>query len=165
MAGEQYTFTVRYDEAMVLAGVNLFLRRTVRRQGGVLFLLLIAVGALVLVWSLLQGNRTWIEGIIGISLAVLLLATIVLRRSWRAQAVERLRRMGTPEATFTLTDDTISVVSGMGSSSTPWRLIVDVWETPSFWLLFQAPNQFFTLPTEGVPPEALAFIRQRVASP
>ena len=162
MAGKHYTFTVRYDEAMVLAGVDLFLRRSIWRQTGLLFVAILGVSSLVLVHAVMTGDRSWVIGLIGACLLFILVSFLVLRRSWRSQAVERLRRMGEPVATFTLTEEAISVASGVGSSSTPWRFIVDLWETPSFWMLFQAPNQFFTLPTSGAPDEALDFVREQV---
>lgn len=162
MAGKHYTFTVRYDEAMVLAGVDLFLRRSVWRQTGLLFAIILGASSLVLIYAVMRGDRSWMIGLMGACILFIAISFLVLRRAWRSQAVERLRRMGEPVATFTLTDEAISVTSGIGSSSTPWRFIVDVWETQRFWLLFQAPNQFFTLPTAGVPDEALAFVREQV---
>ena len=80
---------------------------------------------------------------------------------WRS-TVGRIRRMQVPMSRFTLNDMELSVASELGTATIPWALIVEVWEFPELWLLLLSKSYFVTLPTDGVPASALAFIRGKV---
>ena len=45
----------------------------------------------------------------------------------------------------------------------PWTTFTELWRLERCWLLFLEPNNFVTLPIDGVPQDALDFIEQRVA--
>jgi hypothetical protein len=70
--------------------------------------------------------------------------------------------MASPTAEFIFRDQDITMSSELGSTTLPWVRFIDVWETPEFWMMFVAQNQFITLPVANLSEEALSFLRSRL---
>lgn len=115
-----------------------------------------------LCWLVWNGNRSWWVGFVA-AVVVLVPGGVLAAYAahWRG-TVARIRRMQVPMSRFTLNDMELSVASELGTATIPWSLIVEVWEFPELWLLLLSKSYFVTLPTDGVPASALAFIRAKV---
>lgn len=109
------------------------------------------------------GERSWILGLVGAAAFGPLVFLAAVWRAHFANTVGRFRAMATPEARFTLDDDNLTVAAEGTSSAMPWSAIKEVWERPDAWMVFLAPNQFFLLPLDGAPPDALGFFRAKTA--
>ena len=59
--------------------------------------------------------------------------------------------------------EAFSIKSSIGGSTTPWSRFTEVWLLPKCWMLFTAPDQFQILLITDTPPEALAFVKERLA--
>ena len=145
---------------MVREAVRIFLWHRLKRMWTLwIGMLLLAAGMIAL---LLTGDRSWFLGLLGAGLGFSILMLCMLYRAHLTNSVGKLRQMGVPKAEFKLENDALTVTSGSGAATLPWSKIQEILDSPKFWVLCTAHNQFFTLPTLGVPPEALEFIRSKI---
>jgi hypothetical protein len=137
-------------------------RRAIRaywiRQVGPVFPAVAIVLTGYVVYRFAIGDRSWVVGVMAttVLLSFLLMAAtyvVHLRRS-----LERLRRMGAPEATLELGEDRFRISSGSGSSEIEWSLIRQVWRFEGVWILFFSASEFMLLPTTALPSEARELI-------
>lgn len=119
--------------------------------------------SLYLGWSAWNAERAWLAPLViaVVSLPLFLLVAYAMR--WR-KTVGHIRRMQVPMARVNLNEWEMSVASELGIATVPWSLVIDIWEFPGLWLLLLSKSYFVTLPTDGVPAAALAFIRAQVAA-
>lgn len=103
----------------------------------------------------------WV-GPFGFALALTLIAQPLVYVAYQAEATEQLRKMGSPQATVHVTDESIGLRSGAGTAETPWRTVKQLWTFADVWLVFVGKDNYFTLPTADLDDEAKAFIRQMV---
>ena len=92
---------------------------------------------------------------------VMMAATYIvhLRRS-----LERLRSMGTPEATLDLGEERFCITSGIGACEMQWLLIRKAWRFDGVWILFFSASGFMLLPTADIPTDAREFILAKAGS-
>ncbi len=151
-----YRARLRYSEAMVRRAVRVFVWRRLRRM---LWIEVVLVAAVLLgwrAWPLIAGTA--------LTLSALLLLTVLLvwRAHWR-HSVGVFRAMDPPEADFSFDEQGLSARSSEGAVTLPWRKFAEAWEQPGFWMLLIGTNAFITLPLDGLPAEAEAFVRERFA--
>jgi hypothetical protein len=155
-----YVATLQYSETLVRAAVFAFWRRTV--GAGYFVALALLVG--VLGFLLYQGDRSWLVGALGaIVLGAIGFALLVYLVHLRA-SMARFRSMGAPNATLSLDEGSFTMTSGLGSTSLQWSAVTELWRFPSFWMLLFSRAQFVTIPLAAMPPEAQAFLRDRVSA-
>lgn len=151
-------FTVHYDDRVIRNAVNTFVKlRLLEGMGqlGLFALVLTAAGLAYLLW---QGDRSWLVGVIGTVLAVFV-GVFVLLWQWRhAEMRRKLATIPSRQGRVTLNEDGLTVDTEAGGTSLPWTSFTEVWRLERCWLLFLAPNNFITLPTDGVPEEALTVL-------
>lgn len=153
------TFQVTYTPELIRSATSHFWRES----GGFRDLSFSSlITAAFVAYVLISGDRsTWVGLMTGMGFAGTTLP--VLRYYvYRSSSAEKLRKMGSPEATIRLTDESVGVQSGMGSAEIPWRTVEQVWAFSDVWLVFVGKNNYFTLPTAPMDDEARAFIRQMV---
>jgi len=157
----RYTFRVRYNEAMLRAAVRAFV---LHRSGGKTPLLtVVAVGVLYCGYLIGFGKDRVFAAFVTVTFICLPLWVAFLWRAHLRSTLGRFRLMPTPESTFTVTGDALSVVIDDGAGSTlPWSYFREIWDCGDCWLLLLAPNDFITLPTRGVPDAALNSIRSKI---
>lgn len=160
----EHSFTVLYTEEIVRDAVRAFAwRRFVVENRG---LWITAAGMVVLtlyLWS--TGDRSWHLGLFAV---VSVLPIVMLAAGWRAHfanSVGRFRRMRTPEARFALYEEGVTISAEDGDATVKWHAIHEVWRRPKAWTVFLGENQFFLMPTDGVPPDALQFFAARAGRP
>ena len=132
------------------------------RVTGFRFFMAFGLVAFGLVALIHQGDTSWFAGILSGVLVVGIFFSIALYAIHYRNAVEKLRAMGSPQATLEASDDGLSFSSGAGSASIPWSAIAEVWQLRSCWLLLLSKSQFVTLPLADVTPELRAFILAKV---
>lgn len=159
-----HSFTVTYDRQVLRDAVRAFmLRRAFRGQPG----LWAVWGALVLLlaWRAGRGNSGWPDLIVAlVVLAVPAMILVVWIARYR-EAMGKLQRMGGGQAHFTLDEHGLTITSELGGAMIPWKTVTEAWERPASWMVFTAPNAFFTLPTGEIPADALAFLRDYLPRP
>jgi uncharacterized protein (DUF58 family) len=156
------TYKVVYTELMVRRAVGLFVWRSAMRRRGWLGLTALALIGISLALGWWNGAPSWVFGVNIAAIAIVPLLFLVLWRAHFVNTVGRFRSMASPSAEVIFRDQDITISSDLGSATLPWTRFIDVWETPEFWMMFLAPNQFITLPVANLSEEALAFLRARL---
>ena len=64
---------------------------------------------------------------------------------------------------YVLSDETLRATSNLGTTELKWHVFKELREHPDFILLGLNRVSHLTLPTAEIPPDALAFIRQKFA--
>ncbi len=149
---------LHYDERLIRRAVLRFWWRMV----GIRFLVAMAVLAASLVILVFDGNTSWFVGVLATTLTAGIGVMVMLYVVHYRNALQRLKAMGQPQATLTLSEATLSTASGAGSSTVPWSAVSELWLFPDLWLLFISKSHFVTLPLCGFTPEAKAFFVERV---
>jgi hypothetical protein len=160
---ERYVFSVRYDEAVMKAAVWKYVLRTAFLEHTWYSVLAIfgVLGCALLLFVL--HDLTFGAGLFaGLVASIALLFVYTGWAHWQGMRA-KLRRMKEPKATFRLSDDDVSIEADSGSSRLPWTTIKDIWRFDRVWLLMLASNQFVTLPLQGAPSDALAFLNSKIA--
>jgi hypothetical protein len=156
-----YTFRVRYDEAMLRAAVRAYVLHGL--GGKALVLMLAVAGVLYCSYLIGFGRDRWFAGFVTVLFTCSLLFVAFVWLAHLRNTLHKFRHLTTPESTFTLTDDSLSVLIDNGAAATlPWAYFQEILVCKDCWLLLLAPNDFMTLPTRGVSDEALNLIRSRI---
>ena len=152
---------VRYTEAIVRDAVRTFVwRRGILGQKRLWAAELLDL--CLLAWVVWEGDDIWLTCFVG---AVAVLPPCLIVSIWIAHhsnTVGKFHRMRNKVAKFAIGDDVIAVSSDLGAAQIPWSTISEIWERPSYWMLFIAQNQFMTLPIETVPVADRDYLRSRV---
>jgi len=152
---------VRYSEPLAREAVRAFYWRTLRRGFGLLGLLAFMLSLACLGFLLLAGDRSWVVGFVGACLLAFVLILTYGYAAHRRSTVGRFRRMTDPQARFVFADKDLSIASELGSATLSWDAVREVWAFPRFWLFLLSRSSFFTMPTEGVGNDVLAFVRSK----
>ena len=156
----QQQATLIYSEPLLRKAVSVFWRRTVGLS--FLFALLFTASSLaVLIW---YGDRAWLVGVVGAILFLAIALALLVYFVHRHNALAKFRAMGAPTASLTIDHASLTMTSELGSTTLPWSSVKEIWQYPSFWLLFFSKGQFVTLPLASVPAEMRAFILGRVSA-
>ena len=102
----------------------------------------------------------------GAAVASVALLTTMMVLIWRARqgaTLSRWRQLEAAGAEMIFDSEAFSIKSSIGGSTTPWSRFTEVWLLPKCWMLFTAPDQFQILLITDIPPEALAFVKERLA--
>jgi len=157
-------FTIQYDDRVVRGAINTFVKRRVVDGMGWPGLLAFVVTTAALAYLLWQGDRTWVVGVIGAVLGFTVLLVVVL---WQWRHLEMRRRLAAipnRQGVVTASEDSITIATDAGAATLPWSSFSEFWKLERCWLLFLAPNNFVTLPTDGVPQDALNYIEERLST-
>jgi hypothetical protein len=155
-------FTIQYDEAVMRSAVNTFMKRRLSSGLGALGVLAVAVTIVALVFLLWDGDRSWVVGAVG---TVLLLFVAIFGSIWRWRHVDmqdKIAAIPSKQAVVTLANESMSIETEAGATSLPWTTFTELWQLERSWLLFLAPNNFITLPTDGVSVAALDYLEGRL---
>ncbi len=153
-----YKTVLIYDKALLRRAVFGFWRRTV----GIGFVIVLAVVAASLGFLLLQGERSWVVGVLAAVLVFACAALIALFVVHYRNAMQKLRDMGTPQAMLMVDESSFTVTSEIGSATLHWAAIQEIWRFDDYWLLLLSKAQFITLPLSCVSAEMQTFINARV---
>lgn len=153
-----HEITLRYDESL--------LRRAMLgywwRQIGVGYILALVVMAGCLAILIANGDKSWLVGVLATMLVVgILMMTALYVVSYR-RALGKLKAMDKPEAKLILSESSLTLSSGAGSSTIPWSTVTELWQFPDFWLLFFSKSSFSTVPLGDFSSDARAFFLERV---
>jgi len=158
-----HDFVARYSEQIGRQAVRNFLLRRLRDSFVLKICITLWVLSLYVCWSAWNAERPWLAPLAAAVVAIPLFVLVIYAMHWR-KTVWRIRRMQVPMSRVSLNEREMSVASELGIATVPWNLVIDIWEFPGLWLLLLSKNYFVTLPTDGVPAAALAFIRAQVAA-
>jgi len=155
-------YRAAYTETMLRKAVRLFVwRGVVCRRGWLGLLAMAALGV-----SLAKGWKEDPSWVSAIEIAAISLPPLLYLFVWRAHIVKtvgKFRSMTRPAADFVLRDADVTITSEFGSTTLRWSRFVDMWETPEFFMLFLARDQFLTLPAATMQEDIRTFLRSRLA--
>jgi YcxB-like protein len=149
---------LRFDEPLLRRAILCFWWRVI----GIRFVIAMVVMAVGLVVLVSGGDRSWFVGVLATVLALGVAFVVAIYVVHYRHSLRVFRKMGDPEATLTLTESSLSMSSGAGSSTIPWSTVTELWQFPDFWLLFFSKSQFVTIPLANFTPDAKAFLLGRV---
>ena len=149
---------LHYDEPLLRQAVLRFWWRLI----GVRFVIALVVMSACLAWLVFHGDRSWFVGVIATVLALAFTFIVAIYFVHYRSAMTRFKNMGEPEGTLTVSETSLTISSGAGSSTIPWSAVTELWQFPAFWLMFFSKSQFVTLPLAGFTPEAKAFVLERL---
>lgn len=150
--------TLRYDDALVRAGLRGYVRRYLGWKYGIL-VGLIAAGVATLVF---QGMWRWYTLLLLAILTLCVLVPLFIHAVMVPLLTRRFRQLYGDEAEFRFTDDGLSVATHRHKGHTPWPRLRRLWCQDRVWLLFTGSDSFTILPTDGLPGDVRAFIIARV---
>ena len=156
----EHETTLEYSVPLLREAVAGFWRRSV----GVGMFIALVVCAGMLGVLLAQGDRSWIVGLLGsvVTLGAALVGAIYAVHY--RNAIQKLRDMGSPRATFRASDNSFTVSSDLATSTVPWSTVTKIWKFKNCWLLLFSKAQFITLPLASVPQDMQTFVLARVAA-
>lgn len=100
-------------------------------------------------------------GLTALGIYVLLYGVYYIRQCRTIADWKRLQ--GDDPVHYVLSDETLRAKSNLGSTELKWHVFKELREHPDFILLGLNRVSHLTLPTADIPPDALAFIRQKFA--
>jgi hypothetical protein len=156
----QYEAKFSYDMSLLREALYGYWWRAV--TGRLLLVVVVTFSSLVYLW--LGGDRSWHIGAAGTVLVFGLGMIAAVYFVHSANMKRKLKDMGAPEATFSATESSFTVVSGAGSSTLPWSSVTNVLKLKRCWLLSFSKAQFITVPLVGVSEEMRMFILQRIVA-
>lgn len=152
--------TLEYSAPLLREAVAGFWRRSV----GVGMLIALAVCAGMVVVLLTQGDRSWVVGLLGSAVTFGAAFVVAIYVVHYRNAIQKLRDMGSTQATFRVSDNSFTVSSDAATSTVPWSTVTHIWKLKNCWLLLFSKAQFMTLPLASVPQDMQAFVLARVAA-
>lgn len=152
------TIRLEYSKPLIKKAILFYWWRHV----GLVFILATIAMAGFFIYRVLNGDRTWLVGLVG---AVIFIAVSVMMVSYfvhLTRSLEKLRAMGQPEAVLELESSKFRISSGAASSEIEWSLINQVWRFDEVWLLFFSGGEFMTLPTSNISKENIELILSKL---
>lgn len=163
MIHTEKTYTVTYTETMVRSAVRTFVwRRGIVGHKGLWFAEIVLVT--LFFWLLARGDRGWEVGLFG---AILLAPPTLIMAAWLAHyrnTVGKFRSMQRPIANVTIGPNVLAMTSELGSAEIPWSSLTEIWDCSTYWMLFTAASQFFTIPIETISTEERDFVKSKIGS-
>lgn len=153
-----HTATLKYDPSLIREAAVCFWRRTVDYK----FFLAFLVVAASLVVLLLQGDRSWVIGVLASVLALGAGFSAAIFFVHYHNAMRKYRGLESGQVVITASETTLSLSSSLGTASLPWSAVTEVWRSERVWLLLFSKAQFSTLPVSSMSPELQSFIIERV---
>jgi hypothetical protein len=156
----EHETTLEYTVPLLREAVRGFWRRTV----GIGVLIVLAIFAGMLAFRLMQGDRSWIVGVIAAALFLGAMFVAAVYLVHYRNSLQKFRDMGSPRATFKASEHSFTVSSAAGTSTLPWSSVTEIWKFKNCWLLLFSKAQFMTLPLACITEETRTFIINRVAA-
>ncbi len=153
-----YETTLIFTESLVRQAVFAFWRRTI----GIGFVVALVVNAFSLGLLIVQGNTSWLIGVLATVLALGVVFIAFLYFVHYRNSLRKFREMGSPHANFRAEEATFTISSDIGTTTLQWSAIKELWQFSGVWLLLYSKAQFSTLPLADLSAEIQAFILQRV---
>jgi hypothetical protein len=154
----QHRTTLRYTENLVAQAVRFYWRRTV----GIGLLVILALLIVFLTWRVIDGDRSWVVGLVGSVVLLGVLMPIAVYVTHYRNSMGLFREMAQPTAELVANEEALTISSDRGSSTMRWDLVREVWRSESIWLLLLSKSQFVTLPRADLPAPLQVFILDRV---
>jgi hypothetical protein len=155
-----HRFTARYDDAMMLDAIRIFVWRRAVVEQKVMWIVS-ALMAICSVYFLFWGGAGWMPGVILVLALLPLVFVSIVWRGQKATTFGRYKHMGEPKADITVDAGGIGITSGLGSDRIAWDGVTEVWERPRAFLVFCGDGEFNTLPSETMPEKVRAYLRAR----
>jgi hypothetical protein len=155
-----YHAELRYDKALIRSAVTAYWRRTVGQR---LPWVCLAMGGF-LVYLLVQGQRSWVEGVLGATLFFACAMMVAVFAVHYRNGLAKLRDMREPVAQLRVDEAGFAVESLAGQAALPWSAVQALWRCDGFWLVLLSPAQFITVPTRTLGPDMQAFVLSQVSA-
>ncbi len=141
--------TISFTEPVVRSAA----RRGVLRMLGALFFVAMALLAISVVFSLIQGDYGLFLGVTATVLGIAVIVPIAAISAHTRVGLEKYRALEGGAATIDLSEGRLRVASKIGSLDMPLSTVKKVWRYPDYWILVANRSILMTVPLHGVPPE------------
>ena len=158
MTTARWTLPLVYDEALVRRAA----RVRFRRQHGPAFWLLLAAALVCGAAAAASGAPGWVLSGLATGLACAVALTVAAYAVPLRHGLRAVRTMGDGRATLRIGDGGFEVESEAGRVELPWRAVTRLWKAPDVWVLVYTPATSSLLPAGALPPDARAFVSERV---
>jgi hypothetical protein len=131
---------LHYDEHLIRQAVLRFWWCII----GVRFIIALVVIGACLAWLVSHGDRSWFVGVVATVLALAVAFIVAIYFVHYRSAMRRFKNMGEPEGTLTVSETSLTLSSGAGSSTLPWSAVTELWQFPAFLVdvLFKKPIRY-----------------------
>ncbi len=144
---------LHYSEELIIKAVKSFFRRKL----GVAIPVFTVIITAFTVYNIIDGDRSWMMGAIATLNVMLVLMVGVLYLAHRIFAIKWFHRIEDPVVMLSMDDEKFHVASSMGTSHLKWELIKNIWVFDGYFLVVFSLNEFVTVPTDHMTPDAKAF--------
>lgn len=155
-----HSLTLTYTEPLLRQAVLGFWWRVV----GLRFLIAMALNGVALGVLLAHRDGSWLTGLMATTFALGLCFVVTLYLFHYRNSLRKFRAMRNPQAKFDLSETAFSLSADSGSATLPWTAVTEIWKFESCWLLLFSKAQFVTLPLADIPPDAQAYLLERVGA-
>ncbi len=158
-----HEFEVRFDARQIRRTTWAYVRIRIARQLKWYDRLVLLAIPFVWLWLFFESPHCWMVWLIA---AIACSFVFFMAIAWTMHIrhhLERLALMKVPVAKISTDDAAITLTSDLGSATMPWTTLTGTADGPEALYLESGKGVFVTLPTGGVDPAALQFIRERVA--
>jgi len=154
----QYEIALTYSEPLLRYAVLRFWWRVVGLRFLLVFVSLIVSFALLL----RNGDTSWVVGFLGTVIALGFTFIVALYFVHYRNSIRKFRALSNRQTTLVVSEASLAMSSGAGSTTLPWSSVAEVWQFAQCWLLLFSKAQFATLPLATISLEAREFILERV---
>ena len=156
----KYQFLLNYTEALIRQAAFHFWVRTVSKR----FFAVLALCCGSFAYLLFTTEPGWEVGALGAILIIAMAFVALVYFVHYKKSMEKFRAMGSPVASFEVSDLDFSFSSSLGSTTLKWAAISEVWVFEDMWLFIFSKAQFSTIPLADIPDEAKDYILSRIRS-
>ena len=144
------TSTLHYSLPLIRRAIFQFWWRVVGWR--FIFAILLITTALIALF--IRGDRSWVVGLLSAVLFFGLLCVTALYGIHFNNAVRKFKAMDKPIADLSISEQSFTLSSGVGTTTLQWSAVTALWKFQDFWLLFFSKSQFVTLPLESISQES-----------
>lgn len=147
-----------YSEELLRESIRLYWRKKI----GVAFPILVLSLVVYVTYMVMSGKQNWFVGAIGTATLVAMGLAIASYFVHLRRSLDRLARMGSPEATLEWNDDYFTISSSLGSSKLKWSIVSEVWKFEKIWFLILEGSDSISIPVANASVEELADFMSRL---
>ena len=152
----QYEVPIHYTEELIHSTVT---KAFLRNIGW--YLAVVVPVAVLFLWRLQVGDRSWFAGSLGALTLILLAWVYLVYLTHLRQGLYAVRRLNPPQAIFRFNSEGIVSEVPMGTLRLPWDKVKKIVRLREAWLVYYESN-YLTLPFSDLSEEVRNFIVEQV---
>lgn len=146
-----------YSENLIRSVTRQFLRRFL----GLDYFVALALLAMVFIYLISVGDRSWFLGVIGVLVVLGFGVSVAAWVTYHRRAFATFRRMSKPEVNFVFDDEGIVSASDLGEGRIKWNALREIWCLNDALLIFVDRGVYSTIPADCLTGEIREFIQAK----